>query len=460
MSTWIKLAVVFAANSILDLDLRDLRSHLCQYREIGYIGLFDRGSHLSAYIQTVAKNIRMTPAIVLRICKDFGALEQIPATFKQREGILVSEIGLFKKPGRQKGSRNKPVNSAVDGQAGGTVNNNITTNNTGSFNTNTHNDHSVNNVSNTIHVHINPVGSESMSHITMEQFKKAMGGGKEEIIHSMKTMMSAHDYEQVIEQAWHGLQETLYEKQWGEQLLERSAAADSTQSASGSDTESDGSSSDGQDDPTPTPFQYEAIEVNGEPIKYDGQCSSEYNKEAKRKVGRMSILERSAVVKSLELPYEFAELLFENPHNANVKHPKKAGSIEYFDGEKKDWAFKPTCEVHSIVKNWGNKAKEYYALLEEKYGAEWTDTFDGFYAAQVLKMFDYHHPCCSKILKFLDKHVQRCALLAIENANKKVKRVKSRTGKSMKRVLSESDFEARDKKVLRNTSWAEIMRVV
>ena len=464
MSNWPKLAVLFASDSILDLDVGAIHDQLCKCYKIGYTGLYDRGTHLSLYIQTESKGVKITPAKVLRICKEFGALETLPKTYKQREGLLVSEMGCFKKPGRQKGSRNKAVNSAVDGR--------VVNNNTTNITKNNHNDHSVTNIdnsvtNNTVYVYINPLGEEDMSHITMEQFKKVLGGGKEEIIHSMKTMMSAHDYEQIIEQAWHGLQETLYERQWEEQKSERAAAAiaeSSTEPAaqkdSGSDTESDDSSNDGsssEEDPTPTPFEYEAIEIDGQPIKYDGHLDSIYNKEAKRKVGRMSILERSAVVKSLELPYEFAELLFENPHNSNVKHSKKSGSIEYVDVKEKGWAAKPTYEVHRIVKNWGDKAKEYCALLEEKYGAEWSNTFDGFYATQVLKMFDYHHPSCSKILKVVDKHVKRCALLAIENSNKKVKRVKSRTGKTMKLVFSESDFEARDKKVLRNTTWAKIM---
>lgn len=122
MSTWIKLAVVFAADSIVDLDLQDLRYQLCQYRELAYIGLYNRGTHLSVYIQTAAKDIRMTPAKILRICKKFGALEEIPATFTQREGELVSQIGLFKTPGRHKGSRNKTANSAGDVQVCSKVN--------------------------------------------------------------------------------------------------------------------------------------------------------------------------------------------------------------------------------------------------------------------------------------------------------------------------------------------------
>lgn len=107
MSNWPKLAVFFASDSIIDLDLQAIHDDLCKCYKIGYTELFDRGTHLSVYIQTVSKGVKITPAKVLRICEGFGALEELPKTYKQREGVLVSEIGCFKKPGRQKDSKKR-----------------------------------------------------------------------------------------------------------------------------------------------------------------------------------------------------------------------------------------------------------------------------------------------------------------------------------------------------------------
>lgn len=422
------------------MDLQHVHTTLCHSYNIGYLGLYNRGTHMSVYIQGASKNVRMAPGKVFKICKEFGALS-IPQTFKDKCGVLVTEIGVFKKGGAQKGSRKNTASSA-----GSAVSNTANTTNNNSHNTNsnniTNNDNSVNN---TVHVHIHAVGKEDVSRITMDQFKELLGGGKEAIIEQMKKQLSGEAYQQIIEEAWHGLQKVLLEKKWNER-----EAADVAQAEQG-DASDEISDDEG---PMMTPLRYSMLTVNGEPLKYDGQHDSEYNQQAKDKVSTMSVIERSAVAKSYDLPHEFAELMYNNPHNCNVKHATNSGSFEYFDGTR--WTKKRVDKVHSLVENWGEKAKEFNDLLKERHGSEWSDSFDGTYASHVIDMFKYQHPCCANILKFLDTHAKQCALLAIENANKKIKDVHTRTGKRMHRVLSESDFEVRDKKVLRATSWEKL----
>ena len=119
MGSRTKLEVMFASDCIL--DAQHLHEFLCQHYTVDYTGLFDCGTHMSVYLQTAERNGKMAPRTIFRLCEDFGALA-VPQTFKRRRGMVVSEVGKFKNPGPQKGSRNKTANSAGDLQMGSTVN--------------------------------------------------------------------------------------------------------------------------------------------------------------------------------------------------------------------------------------------------------------------------------------------------------------------------------------------------
>lgn len=353
MSTWTRLAVRFARDSVFDGPA--LYEHLGLTYRLGYMGVYDCGTHTSVYLQTAAKDVRMSPKKVYRICREFGALT-LPQTFKHRYGVVVSDYGVFRKGGNSK----KEISAS------------------------------------NARVRIHAVGEEDVSHITMQQLKRVLGGEKSDILQRMRAKLSTAERDRIVDEAWGGLQQMLYASQvCGLDCDEQHHDPES---------------------PVMTPLKYQALGVGGQPIKYDGDPGSEYNTEAKKKVATIAILELSAVEKAYDLPHEFAKLLYANPRNINVEHPTKAGYIRCFNGES--WVHKETLRVHDIVETWRKKARESFHLLKAKHGAEWEDTFSGCYAMQVLCFFDYQHPRFLDHAKYLNTRAKRCALLAIENAGK------------------------------------------
>lgn len=412
MSTWTRLELGFKTDSIV--EVQSVYDTLSRHYRMGYVGAFVRDSRLSVYLQTASNSVRMTPRKVFKICKALGALE-LPRAFKHRDGTLVSEVGVFRAFGRQRGPRKQATNPA-----GKTVNRSDSFNQTD------------NRVNTNVFVQINKVGEEDVSHITMEQVKKLVGGSREEVLQMMQEKLPKHVYQNIIDEMWQGLRTLLLNKEYEK-------------------CEDAGGSSD-DEAPMMKPSDCMDLVVGGEPIRYDGNPHSEYNKEAKKKVATMAILERSAVEKRYSLPHQFAELLFASPHNLNVRHPSNAGYIEYFDGEM--WVKEGNHKVDMIIGNWQEKAGELLRLLEMRHGSEWVGSFGEHMASTVLKYSKYEHGCFSA--KPLGAHVRRCALLAIDNAEERVKLLKRRTGKRLRRVLSESDFDVRGGSLLRSTTWEEL----
>lgn len=453
MPNWTRLVVTLKANAPVP-DVSAILRRLRQSYRIGYCGLFEVDKSLRLYIQTTGNAARMTPSKVLKLCERFGA-EGVPETFKRREGTLLAEKGEFREVGAPKGPRNK----AAVGEGRTTTINNI------SNTQNTHNDHCIFNDNREIHIHLNALGSEDVSHIGMEQFKTLFNGSTEEIINLMRGMMSPELYSRTIEVAWTQLQSDLYDKRFmapsdqaapneappgeesppGEAPAGEEPADESPAASAESDTESEG--------PDEGPA-YELVEVDGALIKYDGGQSSEYNRRAKEKVGNIAICDLKASADAAELPAQFARLLSENLSNCNILHPKNAGYFEYFDGAT--WVKNRTQDVETIVSVWEDKVKECFKLLEERHGDAWLQSFQALYAANVIGKFRSRHVQKS-YKKYVDTQVKRAALLAVDNANARIKAVESRTGKRVRRVCSEDEGESRKRKIHRNVLWGELM---
>ena len=100
MKSWARLYVEFAPGSVL--DVQSIYNHLCKFYDVGYIGLYDCVTHATAYIQTRAKNVRMTRGKLQKICEQFDVITT-PNTFTHRHGKLITEIGVFRYRGPKKG---------------------------------------------------------------------------------------------------------------------------------------------------------------------------------------------------------------------------------------------------------------------------------------------------------------------------------------------------------------------
>ena len=448
-----------------------MHDHLSRFYDIGYTGLYDSGTHMSLYIQTASKVVRMSPAKVLKIYAEFGA-SVTPKTFSARDGIVVAEVGNFRKRGPNKPSRliRTPVINTTNN-----INNTTNNNNDNSVNTTNNNDNSANTTNNidnsvnqTIHLSINAFGKEEISHIAEEQFKKLVLGSPEQVIDYMKKELPQQEYDRIVNKAWRNLRQPLFEKALAEaesarMSAERDAtAADAEADAEAADSESTSSSeedSDWEEKMEPADranmmeeLAYNNLVVNGEPIKYDGQPDSAYNKDAKAKVEVIAIAKHSIAVMSYWLPWKFAKLMYDCPHNSNLIHPSNAGYIKYYDGQA--WIKQNACDVYMITKNWEKKLGEYFKMLEAKH---WVQSFQGWYISEIMRMFDVLHPDFAACENWTNARVKKEALLLIDNTNERLKAVKRRTGKRVNRVLDGNDFEVRDKKVLRRTTWEELM---
>lgn len=188
---------------------------------------------------------------MVRLLGRFGPKE-VPQTFEYRDGVLIAENGEFREVGAPRGPRRRTA-TPTEGAVSTTTNSNNISNNVAG-NMNIHGDHRV---VNEIHIHVNPLGHEDVSHIKMEQFKSLFDGSIDEAVGRMQEMMSPDKFQNVIDQAWIGLQNGLYRRYCEEGARGASAAAQDATASNESDTDSE------ERDP------YALLEINGEPIKYD-----------------------------------------------------------------------------------------------------------------------------------------------------------------------------------------------
>jgi len=262
-------------------------------------------------------------------------------------------------------------------------------------------------------------------------------------------MRDAHgsetQYEMVVERAWQKVHSRLFQRH-----------CERHHGPPGDDASSDEDDEDGENDDCPLnpPDIIAQSPVNGEPMRYDGDEYSDYNRQARERVGAVTMMDLCASVKSYELPHKFAALMFENPHNLNVSHTQKSGFFKYFDGET--WSSKNISEFDVIADGWKAKVKQFHVLMGEKYGPEWSTSFMGMFADKTIKMFEFVNPECVVKHRALQANAKKDSLRVIQNAITRMNDIKRRRGKRVRRVLCDSDFETRGKKVLRNTTWGEL----
>lgn len=428
-----RLAVRFEVGTVLDLDA--IHDSLCRSYKIGYVGLYDCGTHGAVYIQTSTSNARMTQGKVFKICKQHGEVIGEPATFKHRDGTLVSDVGQFRKSGTHTSSTDSTVtDSATD-----------------------------------IYLSIHPVGEEDLSHISLEQFKSIFGGSKEELHRHMRSQYASDNaYQNAIENSWQAVRSVLFqehcEKYHGLPVTGQAEHSEAEQGeaeqgeAEQGEAEQAEESSDGDkisvEYPINPPEVVAQAQLDGQPLYYDSREDSDYNRRARERVAAITMLDRYAADKSLDLPHLFGELLFANPHNVNVCYTKKSGSFEFFDGQI--WRSENVAKLHIVTKNWIVKIREFYHLLEERHGEDWTDSFHGLLAWKSIDMLHFWHPDCANKIRSKRARGKADALRVIHMANTRVRHVTSKTGKRVRRVLCDTDFEVKGKKILRRATWSDL----
>ena len=363
MQSWARLVLQFASDGVI--DIQDIHTRLCQFYDIGYTGLYDCGGHMSLYIQTASKQVRMTPGKLMKICKEFGPIAS-PVHFNNRNGTLIEEVGSFRNRGPAK--RWKTPSGKTPVSNNNTVNNTVNNND---HSTTINNDHSVNttNNDNTIHLHIHAFGEEDVSHITMDQFKSLIGT-KKEVMDMVRQYYTPNAYNNITEVAWHDMRRTLahalYLKEQDDRYYAELAAAAPAPSDAAPDAAADATphaeaakgaepsevSSDIPSDAAPDAGADEQAAKGAELSEVSSETSddlpdsdyllnvkdfdmnelSEHTQKLKALFFEKAVLDEHARSAACSLPFQLAELMYENPHNANVIHATKNGRIKYFDG--------------------------------------------------------------------------------------------------------------------------------
>eukprot|EP00752_Nemacystus_decipiens_P004384 g4007.t1 len=315
----------------------------------------------------------------------------------------------------------------------------------------------------------------------MEQFKGLVLGGKEEVLDYMREQLPKHEYDRIVDTAWKRLRQPLSNKAEAEFLAKLRAeeasggspgdAMSEPQDGDSSKSEPESDSEDADSDilscsGEPNTMDAEAanmmealaymnVIVGDGPIKYDAQDDSEYNKEAKAAVETIAITRHSIANYSYWLPWDFAKIMYDCPHNSNLLHTTNSGYVKYYDGQA--WIKKNACDVSMIFENWQNKVVECFNMLVAQHGNEWLGTFEAWYLNEVMKMFNIARPDWERCSNWTAARVKKEALIVIDNTNARLKGVERRTGRRVNRVLDENDYDVRGKQVLRSTTWDELM---
>ena len=98
-------------------------------------------------------------------------------------------------------------------------------------------------------------------------------------------------------------------------------------------------------------------------------------------------------------------------------------------------------------------------MLEEKHGEDYSESFEGKHAQTLISLFDNIDEDVAKQKKHLRAMVKSNSLLVLSNMYLRMQGVQRRTGKRVHRVVDKNDFEAREKKILRETTWNELMQM-
>ena len=314
------------------MDFEQLLHDLRSVYKLGFAGLFKVDEGISLFIQRQGDSTRMALGKINKICTKLADVVDIEE-FETPEGELIESFGEFRSMGRKSQSGTQEVN--VESK-----NTTTTTTTTKSHNTtNNTNCHNTTNTTN-IHLHINALGEEDVSHINLED----LIGTREEVINRVKSLMSSNHRKKVMEEEWaisrraERRRVRLWQRQQDPDLNIRESDSESTS----------------ESEPT----------LKRPPI-YDPDSDSEENLKKRRACLDMGILKRFPEYKYEDFLTEFEELLFDNPHNSNIKARTKEKYFSFFDGES--WIKSEKRQFfHEVTKSRIAKADEAFQKLTDE----------------------------------------------------------------------------------------------
>ncbi len=372
---WAKLCVRF--QTLLYTDVNELHNAISKNYGLSYMGKYVHEGKSYLYIQTSSTNVKMVPNKLNKALQEYGNIEFI-GTFQVMEGMLDEEVGEIRNRGRK--AKHSPESMKNVSQNNNTIKGD-------------HNSISMDN-SVTINLHIHAFGKEDVSHITTAQLDEWIGK-KEDIVGSVTDKLGAY--------LTNELKRLVYANQHEERMEEWESS------------------------PPETRNEDDRPEFRAEHALTDPDVES--------RLAEQIVKTRADDMKKVVIA-DFARLLYENPHNANVSVNKKSGHFKVFDGHK--WDQHEMSRICGIVlDNLQKKSQEAadglrphdenFAKVFTKYlGHVWEDKCDKDEEAK--KERDAR--------KRLSNNISAC----IDN---EISSVKDATGKKVRRVNT-SELECRD----------------
>lgn len=432
-----KLVVLFHQDCALNIGAIYDQIRICY--DVGYAGLYKCDGYQAVYIQSAHKGIRMAPGKLEKKCQRFGEIGDVQK-YEKREGTLIREVGCFRNQGRQ------PADKVIN-----------KTKNTGDH-INIHGDHNsvsidnsvTNNIDNTvINLHIHAFGEEAVQHITLEQLKKLIGDKEKNIEATKKDLTKNHRYDQVVDDAWRTFrdkQKLKIDTENCRRVVEEGRKTSKRAGETLPPVESDSSGDEEEDEPS----------FPGEPIRFEADSDSEYNKEVRIRVENRAMVYEAGKCRAYDLPHEMAQLFYSNPHNSNIVGSTKSGDVKYFDGTR--WIQTTVNQMLEVITdNWKLKTKETVELLEQDAGEDLTGSFEGWYSSQVMRTFDIEQLVTEPNRKWINRWVRKQSLGAIGKSCAELKHAEETVRKRIKRV-SGKEAHLKGKPVVRNTtSWDELV---
>lgn len=348
---------------------KDIRSHYT----IGFSGLLRDG--VSLFLQTSSNQTRMALGKIRKICNKHADVADVEP-FDKCDGEFVVSHGELKKTGgsrrrgchqanevddvnevhevngvckvckvckecRVKNAKNSKHTSTTYTESFNTTSHITTTNNYNS-NLTTKKTKKTKTKTNVIHLHINALGEEDISHITARHLD-GLVGTVDDVVGFFERNYVPNVRKKIMNREWEKFRRFARERvrQWDRQQQTRDPAHKSLceslsiKESSGDSCESEESDDDDLHPPAQTPLvKEEEVEILLRPPVYDPNSDSEGNADRKRKLLRDRLVEEAPAIRKDDFLKDFEGLIFKNPHNSNVIASTKEGYFKYFDGER------------------------------------------------------------------------------------------------------------------------------
>ena len=410
MRLYSKLCVKFEEESVVDFDqlLHDVQSEY----QIGFAALYGVNQGISMFIQREGNSSRMALEKINKICSKVAEVVKV-VPFDTCEGQLIDSFGNF----RPRGGKVPNLTESLSTKE--------FLNTTNSCN-NSHNT--------TVHLHINALGEEDISHITKDLFEDFVGS-REDVVGCLETALKPSVLRTLEKEEWGDFRSFLRKRLrlWDKQNSSQMCATVNVRKEESDEEDSD---KDSEEEP---------ILIRA-PI-YDPDSDSEGNLKRKRQCMIDALLTKNIDFSFQDLLTSFNVEVYENPHNNNVKASTKDAYFKYFDGER--WI---KCQK-----------REFFEVVTTKRAEKLKEAFDNLEGGMSEFTKDQASRMIDKLVDFIEgtngafeetKDIEKKGILEAEKQRSRLAHIE----KSIARRIECVGKETLEHNVVRDSTWELLVK--